>query len=259
MNGTKYGNGRSLGAWLAIAVIGLSCGIAGGADPRDLEHQTREFQVSVDGKPRGKCTMQIRRREDGADTVRIKAALSFNFVVYEYRYSSTGTEVWKNGRLIELENAADYNGKKYSVKAKAEKKGLRVTVNDKPFDAEPDVWVTSYWRLPDHLAQAGDAGRKAAGGHGVVPAGGVRAPRRAAKTTVSLLDSDKGRPLKGEVQCIGEETVTVAGKKKTCTHYKIAGDVEVEVWYDGDQRLVRQQTVEEGHKTLMELTRVAAE
>lgn len=251
MNQTERRNGWRLARWLALAVIGLSYGAARGADPRDLEHQTREFQVSVDGKPRGKCTMQIQTREDGVETVRIKAALSFNFVVYEYRYSSTGTEVWKNGRLLELENAADYNGKKYAVKAKAVKNGLHVTVNDKPFEAGADVWVTSYWHLPDHVAQAG--------GKNVVPAGGVRPARKESKTTVALLDSDKGRHLKGQVQRIGDETVTVAGKKQTCTHYKIAGDVDVDVWYDSDRRLVRQQTVEEGHKTVMELTRVAAE
>jgi hypothetical protein len=77
--------------------------------------------------------------------------------------------------------------------------------------------------------------------------------------TVPLLDSDKGQTLKGEVKRIGEESITVAGRKTPCTHYRISGDVQVNVWYDGDQRLVRQETVESGHKTVMELTRLAAE
>src|SRR5579862_7641025 len=89
---------------------------ANAAEPKNLELETREFNVSVDGKQRGKCTMQIRRRDDGSEKMSIDAGLSFNFVVYEYRYHSAGTEIWKEDRLLELENASDFNGTKYSVK-----------------------------------------------------------------------------------------------------------------------------------------------
>jgi hypothetical protein len=237
---------------LALCILGAACAIA--ADPQDVERQTREFRVSVDGKPRGKCTMQIRRREDGTNTVRINSALSFNFVVYDYRYSSAGTEVWKEGRLVALENKADYNGTRYHVKANATDKGLRVAVNEKTSQIDSDVWATSYWHLPEHLVQTDPAD-----GKGVVPAGGTRTERKPSAVAIALLDSDKGVKLRGEMKRVGEETIKVAGKKTTCTHYRIRGDVEVDLWYDADRRLARQESVDSGHKTVLELTRVAGE
>jgi hypothetical protein len=223
-----------------------------GAEPREVERETREFKVSVDGKGRGKCRIEISRRDDGSDRMHIAAALSFNYVVYEYKYSSTGTEVWKNGRLAALENTADFNGTKYVVKARAQAPGMRVTVNDKASQADADVWVTSYWRLPDRLAR--EAGTKE-----IVPAADTRPARRSGAASIPLLDSDKGQTLKGVVKRIGEEAITIAGKKKTCTHYQISGDVQVDVWYDAGQRLVRQESVDSGHKTVMELVRIVAE
>jgi hypothetical protein len=230
-------------------LLGLAATIAAAAEPREVARETREFKVSVDGKGRGKCTIEISRREDGSDSMHIDAALRFNYVVYDYRYSSAGTEVWKDGRLIRLENAADYNGTKYVVRARADRTGLRLTVNDVTSQIESDVWVTSYWRLPDRLAQAGEGS--------VVPTGGRRPARESRTITIPLLDSDKGRTLSGEVKRIGEETVTVAGRKEPCTHFKITGDVQVDVWYDADRRLVRQESLDSGHKTVMELTRIA--
>jgi hypothetical protein len=239
---------------VALAFFGMAGAKSTAAEPRTLERETREFKVSVDGKGRGKCTIEISRREDGSDRMQIDAALSFNYVVYEYRYLSVGTEVWKDGRLVRLENMADYNGTKYVVAAKADQKGLRVTVNDKSSQVEPDVWTTSYWRLPNRLAQLNAAGASA-----IVPTGGRRPARKGSAVTIALLDSDKGVRLKGLVQRVGDETITVAGEKVACTHFKIGGDVKVEVWYDADQRLVRQETVDSGHKTVMELTRLAVD
>src|SRR5262249_35383311 len=216
---------------LALAMAGLFPKAAPAGEPRALERETREFRGSGDGKGRGKCTIEITRRDDGTDRMHIDASLNFNYVGYEYRYSSVGTEIWKNGRLLRLENTANYNGTKYVVKASSRSDKLQVTVGDKTSNFEPDVWVTSYWRLPNRLVQPGTDT-----GNGVVPAGGRRAPQKEDTTTVVLLDSDKGQKLKGEVKRVGEEAITVAGKKTPCTHFRISGDVQVNLWYDSEQR-----------------------
>jgi len=227
---------------------------ANAVEPRNLELETREFKVSVDGKQRGKCTMQIRRRDDGCDAMHVDAGMSFNFVVYEYRYHSAGTEIWKDDRLLELENKSDFNGTKYSVKARASSKGLSATVNGKKSELDPDVWVTSYWQLPERLSEMSSSS-----GKGVVPASGSRSTGKKRSHAVLLLDSDKGQHLRGEMTHVGDETITVAGKRRTCAHYRISGDVDVELWYDPMRRLVRQETAESGHKTLLELTGITAE
>ncbi|HEY2251053.1 MAG TPA: DUF6134 family protein [Planctomycetaceae bacterium] len=221
--------------WITLTLAFCAWTTAGAAEPKNLERETREFKVSVDGKPRGKCTMQIHHRNDGSDKMSIDAGLSFDFVVYKYRYHSTGTEIWKNDRLLELENTSDFNGTKYVLKAVSGSNGLFSTVNGKKSQLAADAWVTSYWRLPEHLMA------------------------KNAPQSVSLLDSDKGQHLHGKLTYVGDETITVAGKRRSCVHYRIAGDVRVELWYDAARRLVRQESVDDGHKTLLELTRIAAE
>jgi hypothetical protein len=247
-------NLRSL-ATFAIAVLlsgGSSLGSA--AEPRETERQTREFKVSVDGTERGKTTMRIARRDDGALSVKIDSRLNFNYVVYAYRYSSSGAETWKDGRLVELENTADYNGTRYLVKAGPHRRTLQVTVNGKASENERDAWSTSYWQIPERLASPdSDEGK------GVVHANGQRPSARPGPMTVPLLDADKGRALRGKLECVGEETVVVAGKRRLCTHYRVAGDVQVELWFDESRRLVRLESIDQGHKTLLELMRITDE
>ncbi|MSR56919.1 MAG: hypothetical protein EXS05_04525 [Planctomycetaceae bacterium] len=238
-----------LAACCALAFVGRAATWA--AEPRDIERQTREFKVSVDGKERGQCVMKITRRNDGVERLQIDSQLRFNYVVYEYRYSSSGSETWKAGRLTELENTADFNGKKYVVKARPGRNDLQVTVNGKGSPAKADAWVTSYWQLPEHLVVPDPAAKQP-----VVPAGGRRAPTKPEPKLVPLLDSDQGRALHGKLERIGEETIRVAGRRQTATHYRISGDVEVELWYDASRRLVRQESVDEGHKTQLELLKI---
>jgi hypothetical protein len=237
------------GLWIVF----LGCiGTVVAAEPRTFEGQTREFRVSVDGKERGKCTMRIDRRDDGADRMRVESQLRFSYIVYEYSYASNGLEVWKEGRLIELDKTSDYNGTRYDVKARQEEKGLLVSVNRKgTHHAEPDSWATSYWHLPKRLARADSVPRD-----GVVPTGGLTPLSKSKAQIVPLLDSDQGRALRGELRFVGDEPVVVAGEQKTAHHYRVTGDVKADLWYDADLRLVRQESVDQGHETTLELIRI---
>src|SRR5207247_336142 len=57
-------------------------------------------------------------------------------------------------------------------------------------------------------------------------------------------------------QRIGAEQLIVATQPVTATHYRIRGDVDVDLWYDDEGRLVRQTSLESGHRTLLELTKI---
>ncbi len=202
-------------------------------EPRDapavVEKHSRAFKISIDGTERGTLTMQLTKRDDGTETMRGQAELSFNFIVYKYRYSSSGTEVWKSGRLLRLANEADYNGDKYVVQASAQQQDLAIEVNGESQRTAADVWVTSYWREPE--------------------------PHKVGQK-LSLFDADKGRKLSGTLQRIGKEKLDLEKKTVNATRYQIRGDVEVDLWYDEDQRLMRQHSVESGHRALFELTQI---
>jgi hypothetical protein len=101
-----------------------------------------------------------------------------------------------------------------------------VRVNDTERKTRGDVWLTSYWSQLDAALD---------------------------KKTIALLDADTGKDLEAKVQFVGPEKFGPENKQVTLQHIKLSGNVEVDLWYDEDKRLVRQEWVEQGHKTLMEL------
>lgn len=198
-------------------------------EARVVDEHTRTFRVSVDGTERGTFTMQLTSHDDGTETMRGQAELSFNFIVYKYRYTSSGTEVWKAGRLVQLANEADYNGDKYVVQASAQQQALSVEVNGESQKTDSDTWVTSYWHEPE--------------------------PNKIGQT-LSLFEASKGRQFTGTLQRIGSEPITVGQESLNATHYQVRGDVEVDLWYDQDHRLVRQMAQESGHRVILELSQI---
>ncbi|MBS0201683.1 MAG: hypothetical protein JSS49_02200 [Planctomycetes bacterium] len=214
-------------SWVACYAIFTAVGLA--AEPEVVSRHTREFKVSVDGRVRGTQTMTFSRRSDGSEIMQGETEVVLNFVVYRYRYASTGKEIWKDGRLIQLANESDYNGDKYVIHGSATKQALHYEVNGESQQAPGDIWAASYWREPD--------------------------PRRVGKK-VRLLDSDKGRQLIATLEKREPETITVESTPIKASHYNLDGDVEVDVWYDKQGFIVRQESVESGHKTLLELAKI---
>ena len=193
-----------------------------------LEQETRTFRASVDGRERGRLVMLFTKRSDGTETVRGDAELNFNFVVYRYRYKSIGTETWKDDRLIRLVNESNYNGDKYVLQANAAQENLEYEVNGETRRTATDLWIISHCREPS----AHKIGRK-----------------------LTLLDSDKGQQRAGTLEKVGTEKTVVVEQEINTTHYRIRGDVEVDVWYDEAGRLVRQDSKESGHRMILELSK----
>lgn len=218
--------GRSC-LWLACCAALVSGSRAAEPEPDVVSQHTREFRVSVDGRVRGTQSMTFSRRRDGSEVMRGEAEVVLNFVVYRYRYASSGTETWKDGRLIQVASEADYNGDKYVIQGSATKQALQYEVNGETQSAPPDIWTQ--WREPG--------------------------PARVGKK-VRLLDSDKGRQLIATLEKLDPETIIVDSAPIKTNRYRMAGDVEVDVWYDGQGFIARQESVESGHKTLLELTRI---
>jgi hypothetical protein len=212
--------------WIAGNAL---CPLVTAAEPEVVSKHTREFRILIDGKARGHQEMTFSRRADDSEVMQGEAIVDMNFVVYRYRYSSTGSETWKDGRLIQLVNEANYNGDKYVIQGAAVQQSLHYEVNGETQKAPSDIWAASYWREPE--------------------------PKRVGKK-VKLLDSDKGKQMTGTLEKLDSQTITVDSKPVKANHYHIHGDVEVEVWYDKQGLIVRQESVESGHKTRLELVKI---
>jgi hypothetical protein len=214
--------------WLLI--LGTALCVCGPSRGQVADTEVRSFAIQIDGKPAGNYQLTIVQQEDGSAAVTGQADVRVTFALFTaYRYTYRGKEIWKDGRLQRLESTTNDNGKHFSVVAVAEGNNLRVTVNGQQRASRPDVWTTSYWQLPD----------------------GERARR-----DVALLDADTAKDIAGKLEYVETKPITVAGQNVQCAHYRLSGGVQVELWYDGKDRLVREESIEDGHRTVLELTAI---
>lgn len=223
MSGCTRVAGRCVGV-LSVALLALAGQLARAADI-----ETRDFIVTVGGKPAGEVHMTIHRQDNGTIVMRCDTDIKVQLVVGGYKFIYRGLEVWKDRRLQRFESTTDDNNKRYIVSAVAEKEGLRLKVNNVERLVRGDVWLTSYWCLPDPKLR-GD--------------------------TVPILDADNGNELDSKLTYVANEKLRVAGQQVSLNHYRLKGKVQVDLWYDGSERLVRQEWMEQGHKTVVELIRV---
>jgi len=194
-------------------------------------NEQRDYVITVDGKEAGSSQMTVSVQADGTVVMTAKAAVRINRVVFSYSYDVQATEWWKNGRLVGVKSTANDNGKRTDITGSVEGTQLRVRVNAMERLVRGDVWVNSYWKLADarfHNAQ------------------------------VPVLDGDTGRDFNGQLQYVGPEQITVGGIGMKCFHFRVTGGPSspVELWYDESHRLLRQEFVEQGHRTIVHATAI---
>src|SRR5262249_1599176 len=147
-------------------------------------------------------------------------------LIKKYVYTCQAREVWKDGRLHQASSQCNDDGKQYQVSAVAQADGVRVRVNGRERTARADIWLSSYWTLPNPKIR-----------NQVIP----------------VLDIDNGRDMQVRLQNLGAAQITVAGQMQNVQHYRLTGTVRIDLYYDANERLVRQEWVEDGHPTVLEL------
>ena len=197
---------------------------------RAADTETREFHVYVDGKRAGGASMTIARADDGTTTVAADTEVRVTVLgLNAYKYSYRGKETWKGGKLQKFESTCNDDGKRYVINAAAGTDGVRLRVNNQERIVSADVWISSYWSRPD---------------------------KQVLDRTIPIIDADTGRDLDAKVTYVGEEQLNIGGQAVNALHYKLSGKANADLWYDGADRLVRQEWVEDGHKTVVELNKL---
>jgi hypothetical protein len=226
---TRDGGRRQTPA-LGLLVVGLAVLITGTSRAAAADTEVRDFNVLVDGSRAGDYHVTIQRGDDGTLTMSLTSEVRVKVLgVTFYSYTYRGREVWKDGRLQRLDSNGQENGKPFTVTAVPAVDGLHVTCNGQAHLARPDVWTMTYWMLP------------------------VAAQRN---QPLPLLGGHNGQEVGGSLQQIGTDRLTIAGQAQSCAHYRVTGPTPHELWYDAQERIVRQEWVVDGHKTVLELTRV---
>jgi hypothetical protein len=218
-------DGCRLVLWLS-ALLGLSlCGNL--AQAADIE--TRDFAVFVGGKAAGEVHMTIHKQDANTTSVRTDTDIKVTHGLITFKYSFRGLEVWKDRRLTRLESTTDDNSKRYAVAAATDGKEIKVKTNGTESTTKAETWSSTYWTLPELKLR---------------------------ENNLTILDADNGKLLEAKLAYVATEKHKIAGQEVSLNHYRLTGKVTVDLWYDGHDRLVRQEWTEQGHKTILILVRV---
>jgi len=192
--------------------------------------ETRRFDIAVDGDTAGSYQITFVSGPDGTVSVTHQADVSVRrYLVVSYTYTFSGSELWKDSQLLKWDCSANDNGTRLVTSGRRGTDGIRVTGNGHDRIVRPDIWLNTYSFKPT----------------------GQRGGQRQA-----IVEADSGKELQGLVDWVGAEERSIAGQKQACDHFRVRGEVQVDVWYDGQGRLVHQESVEDGHRTVMKLTQV---
>jgi hypothetical protein len=208
-------------------LTGLSILGSGQARAAGVEH--RDYVIHVDGKECGQSRVDISKQDDGTVVMTAQATARVTQLVFTYRFSNQTTEWWKDGRLIGLKASTDDNGKKTEVTGGVEGNQLRLSVNGRVQNVNADVWTTSFWKLAD--------------------------PKYHNKQ-LPLLEVDSGREYMGRLEYLGTQPITVGTDNVECYHFRVTGGPNTtDLWFDRFYLLVREEFVESGHRTAIQLMR----
>lgn len=193
-----------------------------------VNEEVREFDIFVKDKPAGKSAMRISDFDNGTTRIASEVNVKLNVVVFVYRYQFFGQELWRGNRLLSTANQAIDGGTKYDARAESDARGFRIEANGRSRGASTIDMTTNYWRPPE-----------------LRPDG-----------SLALMNADRGTIHAAKVERLPNEALAFGSQQVTCSHYRLSGDVQTELWFDGQNRIVRQKGIEDGYPTEVRLTRV---
>lgn len=200
------------------------------ADPATNPVEIREFEVRVDNRAVG--THRISIKADGpTHKADIRTDVRVDVIVYAYVFKLRANESWRDDRLEDIDMRCEDGSKKRSFTLKTEGETYQMSFNGKPVASQTSrcVMSTAYWKLP---------------------------PKQQREKAFMIADVDNGAAKQATLVLVGPDTVTADGRSWACKHYKIDGPSPAELWFDDQDRLVRQKSVEQGHKTELNLKQI---
>ena len=177
-------------------------------DPAKLYGNEMVFSVWRKGSEIGRHTVTF-LRDGNTLTVRSFLDIAVKFLgLTAFRYTYQSQEVWRGGRLAALDSKIDDNGTPRAVEAKEEDGKLKVTGPDTHETVSRPILPSTHWD-----AQVIDA-------------------TRVLNTLNGKIDDVKLVPL-------GKDTVPVGSGERAAMHYRYAGEIKAESWYDSQGHWVK--------------------
>ena len=171
--------------------------------------ETIAFEVLRKGKPFGTHVVSFDKLDDGKIEVVNDIDLQVKFgPITAYNYSHDSTELWDDGRLIELNGQTRKERQDLEVSATAGTDVLNVDGTNYTGTVAADVIPSSHWHSGEVLADA-------------------------------IFSSEGGQMLEIEVDDLGTEMVSVNGQDVEATRFRLYSDITFDLWYDAEGRWVK--------------------
>jgi len=174
--------------------------------------KTLDFTVYRDGSDIGTHSYAISQHGDET-LVEVSTDIQVKMLfITAYKFTHASKEVWKNGKLIQLNSTTDDDGADKALNVKAQGDALTadsmVNGQDRRQTADANVVPASLWKK-DIVKQT---------------------------TVLNTLD---GTLMSIKVEDLGADEVDAGGAKVTANHYSITGKLTRELWFNSAGDLVR--------------------
>jgi hypothetical protein len=188
---------------LALLALPL-CPAAADTPAATKVHQS--YDIIRKGDTIGTNSVDVEHRGDTTQ-VKISTKILVKVMFIEaYRYDHDASETWKSGQLVAFNSQTNDNGTKHTVTVTSSADKLDLNADGKHSDAPLTLRPASLWN-------------------------------RAFDAQKELFDPADGKRLAVQTKDLGDEKITVNGVPRQARHYKISGDFDRDVWFDGDTLL----------------------
>mgnify|MGYP001627756836 CR=1 FL=1 len=174
------------------------------------------FRVLKDGEPIGYETVEITPTATGHN-VRVETLTDVRVLFLQFHYDHQRTEQWQGDTLIAVDTTTNDDGTHYTYQASFEDDCYALAgkgVGKR--DGCDNAWPLTLWH------------------EGVT-----------AKT--NLFSVINAEPYSVTTRKVGEETVMVESRETPAVHYQMSGDVERDLWYGTDGKLLKTSFKRKGY------------
>ncbi|MFC4237517.1 DUF6134 family protein [Thalassospira xianhensis] len=196
----------------------LAAGLIGSLGAISSAHadETLNYQVLKDGEPIGFETVEITDTPDGY-TAAITTRTDVKVLFLQFQYGHSRLEKWRNDQLVSVDTDTNDDGTPYVYKAEYEGGCFEVAGKGvAKRDACDGAWPLTLWRED-------------------------------VTTKTSLYSVINAEPYAVTTRKTGTETLAINNREIPATHYVMTGDVQRDLWYGDDGRLLKTSFKRKGY------------
>lgn len=214
---------------LSVTLLGLLAVVLSGptfARERGTYDETHVFKVMRNGVEIGSHRLGFTPTVEGLRVdvdVDLRVGLGRDVTLYRYRHAAH--EIWRDGRLVRLNASTDANGKAHHVSIEPAGTVLRARASVPRADGG----------MVEGLA-AGNETRIIDLPATILP---TSQWRRAMVERDSLFNTQLGKISSFRVERLGATQVVTECATLPATHYRLSGDLRLEIWFDDRDRWVK--------------------